>query len=80
MTDAIYPSLRDRVVLVTGGASGIGAAEVSHFARQGAKVAFLDLDDAAAADHTFDMLMGSAVPPRTRFIVTHAHAVRNLDI
>ena len=49
MTDAIYPSLRDRVVLVTGGASGIGAAEVSHFARQGAKVAFLDLDDAAAA-------------------------------
>ena len=49
MTDAIYPSLRDRVVLVTGGASGIGAAEVSHFARQGSKVAFLDLDDVAAA-------------------------------
>jgi DNA gyrase subunit B len=38
------------------------------------------IEDAAAADHTFDMLMGSAVPPRTRFIVTHAHAVRNLDI
>jgi DNA gyrase subunit B len=38
------------------------------------------VEDAAAADHTFDMLMGSAVPPRTRFIVTHAHAVRNLDI
>lgn len=51
MTDnlAIYPSLRDRVVLVTGGASGIGAQEVAHFARQGAKVAFLDIDDAAAA-------------------------------
>lgn len=40
----------------------------------------VSVDDAAAADHTFDMLMGSAVPPRTRFIVTHAHAVRNLDI
>jgi len=40
----------------------------------------VSIDDAAAADHTFDMLMGSAVPPRTRFIVTHAHAVRNLDI
>ncbi len=38
------------------------------------------IEDAAAADHTFDMLMGSAVPPRTRFIQTHAHAVRNLDV
>src|ERR1700761_3403845 len=48
MTTAIYPSLRDRVVLGTGGASGIGAEEVSHFARQGAKVAFLDIADDAA--------------------------------
>jgi len=40
----------------------------------------VSIDDAAAADHTFDMLMGSEVPPRTRFISTHAHAVRNLDI
>jgi len=40
----------------------------------------VSIEDAAAADHTFDMLMGSAVPPRTRFISTHAHAVRNLDI
>jgi DNA gyrase subunit B len=40
----------------------------------------VSIEDAAAADKTFDMLMGSAVPPRTRFIVTHAHAVRNLDI
>jgi NAD(P)-dependent dehydrogenase (short-subunit alcohol dehydrogenase family) len=46
---AVYPSLRDRVVFVTGGASGIGAEEVTHFARQGAKVAFIDIDDAAAA-------------------------------
>jgi NAD(P)-dependent dehydrogenase (short-subunit alcohol dehydrogenase family) len=46
---ALYPSLRDRVVLVTGGASGIGAEEVTQFARQGAKVAFLDIADAAAA-------------------------------
>ncbi|MEA3440551.1 MAG: DNA topoisomerase (ATP-hydrolyzing) subunit B [Chloroflexota bacterium] len=38
------------------------------------------IDDAAAADRTFDMLMGSAVPPRKRFIQTHAKEVRNLDI
>jgi len=38
------------------------------------------IEDAAAADRTFDMLMGEAVPPRTRFIQTHAKAVRNLDV
>ncbi len=38
------------------------------------------IDDAAEADRTFDMLMGSAVPPRRRFIQTHAKDVRNLDI
>ncbi len=38
------------------------------------------IEDAAEADRTFDMLMGSAVPPRRRFIQTHAHEVRNLDI
>ncbi len=38
------------------------------------------IEDAAEADRTFDMLMGSAVPPRRRFIQTHAKDVRNLDI
>ncbi len=38
------------------------------------------IEDAAEADRTFDMLMGSAVPPRRRFIITHAREVRNLDI
>jgi len=46
---ASYPSLADRSVLISGGASGIGAAFVEHFARQGARVAFLDIDDAGAA-------------------------------
>jgi NAD(P)-dependent dehydrogenase (short-subunit alcohol dehydrogenase family) len=45
---ASYPSLMDRSVLITGGATGIGAAFVEHFARQGAQVAFLDIDDASA--------------------------------
>lgn len=40
----------------------------------------VSIEDAAEADRTFDMLMGEAVPPRTRFIQTHALSVRNLDI
>jgi NAD(P)-dependent dehydrogenase (short-subunit alcohol dehydrogenase family) len=40
---AVYPSLEDRVVVVTGGASGIGEAIVEAFARQRAQVAFLDI-------------------------------------
>ena len=38
------------------------------------------IEDAAAADRTFDMLMGTEVPPRRRFIQTHAHEVANLDV
>jgi DNA gyrase subunit B len=38
------------------------------------------IEDAALADRTFDMLMGSSVPPRKRFIQTHAKNVRNLDV
>jgi DNA gyrase subunit B len=38
------------------------------------------VEDAAEADRTFDMLMGSAVPPRKRFIQTHARDVKNLDV
>jgi DNA gyrase subunit B len=39
----------------------------------------VNIDDAAEADRTFDMLMGSNVPPRRRFIQTHANQAR-LDI
>jgi NAD(P)-dependent dehydrogenase (short-subunit alcohol dehydrogenase family) len=42
---AVYPSLDGRTALVTGGASGIGAAIVRGFARQGSRVAILDVDD-----------------------------------
>jgi DNA gyrase subunit B len=40
----------------------------------------VEIEDAVEADRTFDMLMGSLVPPRRRFIQTHAKEVRNLDI
>ena len=45
---ATYPSLAGRRVLVTGGASGIGAGIVEHFIAQGSHVGFLDLDEASA--------------------------------
>jgi NAD(P)-dependent dehydrogenase (short-subunit alcohol dehydrogenase family) len=49
MSSAIYPSLKGKRVVVTGGASGIGSAIVEAFARQGAKVFFIDILDKEAA-------------------------------
>jgi DNA gyrase subunit B len=40
----------------------------------------IEIENAAQADRTFDMLMGDSVPPRRRFIQTHAKEVRNLDV
>ncbi len=45
---ASYPSLEGRTVFVSGGGSGIGGSIVEHFAEQGSKVAFVDIDDAAS--------------------------------
>lgn len=45
---AIYPSLKDTAVVVTGGASGIGAEIVRAFAAQGARVGFVDRDRTAS--------------------------------
>ncbi|MBF7074226.1 SDR family oxidoreductase [Glaciecola sp. MH2013] len=45
-----YASLTDKVVFITGGATGIGAAMVKAFVRQNAKVAFVDINETASAD------------------------------
>lgn len=45
----VYPSLATKVVLITGGATGIGAALVEAFSRQQARVAFIDIQDEPAA-------------------------------
>lgn len=60
---AIYPSLRGRRVLVTGGASGIGAGIVEAFARQGADVTFFDI----AQTESQSLLRGLATDGRVRF-------------
>lgn len=46
-TDTHYPSLANKVILISGGASGIGAAFVEAFHGQGARVAFIDVDEVA---------------------------------
>jgi D-xylose 1-dehydrogenase len=45
---ALYPSLANKHVLVTGGGTGIGATLVTAFAGQGANVSFLDIADEAS--------------------------------
>jgi NAD(P)-dependent dehydrogenase (short-subunit alcohol dehydrogenase family) len=45
---ALYPSLRDKRVIITGGGSGIGEGLVEAFVAQGARVAFVDIDDEAS--------------------------------
>lgn len=47
MDTATYPSLKDKVVFITGGGSGIGACFVEKFHEQGCKVAFVSRDDEA---------------------------------
>ncbi len=60
---AAYPSLRDRVVIVTGGASGIGEHVVRQFAAQRAKVAFLDTQASAAEQLVRDLVGELEVKP-----------------
>lgn len=48
MSYATYPSLAQKRVVITGGGTGIGAALVDAFARQGAQVFFLDIADEAS--------------------------------
>jgi D-xylose 1-dehydrogenase len=63
MTQTIYTSLAGRVVLITGGASGIGAAFVRAFAAQQSRVAFLDIDADAGEALVREIAGGSGPAP-----------------
>jgi D-xylose 1-dehydrogenase len=73
---ARYPSLRNTFVLITGGASGIGAAMVEQFARQGSLVAFLDLDDQSADD--LSARLGAQLSPAPVFMHCDLTDIREL--
>ncbi len=63
---ARFPSLANKVVLVTGGATGIGASFVEQFVDQGAKVAFFDIDT-DAGEALADSLGATLDAERERF-------------
>jgi NAD(P)-dependent dehydrogenase (short-subunit alcohol dehydrogenase family) len=62
LTFAVYPSLAGRVVFVSGGASGIGADIVRAFARNRARVAFVDLQREAGAALASEMAADGEAP------------------
>jgi NAD(P)-dependent dehydrogenase (short-subunit alcohol dehydrogenase family) len=62
MSSAIYPSLKSKRVVVTGGGSGIGAGLTAGFVRQGAEVIFLDIAD-EDSKALVAQLSGAEIPP-----------------
>lgn len=66
----IYSSLQDRRVIITGGATGVGAGLVEAFVGQGAQVAFVDIQDRE----------GTALAERLRPIARHDPMYRRCDL
>ncbi len=73
---AIYPSLVDRTVLITGGATGIGATLVEAFAEQGAKVGFIDIEADAGAALTARLAAARCAPMFVAADLTDIDALR----
>jgi D-xylose 1-dehydrogenase len=63
MSSAIYPSLKGKRVVITGGGSGIGAGLVAGFVRQGAEVIFLDIVDEDSNALVAQLSDGAAIAP-----------------
>jgi NAD(P)-dependent dehydrogenase (short-subunit alcohol dehydrogenase family) len=73
---AIYPDLEGKTVLVTGGGSGIGEAVVRRFARQKAKVAFIDIKEAESRALADELAGGGATVRFERADLTDIPALR----
>lgn len=76
MAGAIYPDLKGKVVLITGGASGIGEAIVRRFAGQGSKVGFIDIQDGAGKALAAELAAGGAAVRFEQADVTDIDALR----
>ncbi len=63
MSSAIYPSLKGKRVVVTGGGSGIGAGLTTGFVRQGAEVIFLDIVDEDSQALVAQLSPNAAIAP-----------------
>jgi NAD(P)-dependent dehydrogenase (short-subunit alcohol dehydrogenase family) len=63
---AIYPSLRNKTIFISGGATGIGAELVRAFTQQGARVGFVDIDETSATQLVAELAF-AAYPPVFRF-------------
>jgi NAD(P)-dependent dehydrogenase (short-subunit alcohol dehydrogenase family) len=75
---ARYPDLVHQGVFVSGGASGIGAAFVRHFAQQGCRVTFVDIDDASAQALLAQLRAEVSAQPAVRYLNCDVRDVRAL--
>lgn len=75
MTGALYPSLAGKPVIVSGGASGIGASIVAEFARQGARVGFVDVDVEGGAALATSVVDNAHEPHFSKLDLTDLDAV-----
>ena len=76
MSHTVYPSLRNKRVVVTGGGSSIGAAIVESFARQGARVAFIDIADDDSRELERKLATSDSPPRYFRCDLTDVEAIR----
>ena len=77
---AIYPSLKNKVVLITGGAQGIGESIVEQFIKQESKVAFLDIDETLIHSSIGDNKTSIYLRPNLKFFLNHCYKHFNVSL